>query len=302
VDIDSDGIPDVLSGSWPGQLYFFKGKGNGAYAIGTYLKHIDGKDINLGRASTVFAVDWRGTGKFDLLVGNVVGDIWLVPNEGTHEKPAYGNASKLEVMAGKPLRVMAGDSHPIAADWDRDGKLDLLVGTGDGGVILYRNIGDAKVPKLALAQTLVPDRKHNDQPPSDSQSGFRAKIYVTDWNGDGLPDLLLGDFDRVPGPPRKLSEKDQRLQKETLEQARTIPKETKFFELSNRLDEIRNTLAAGKGDTKALTEERVELEAGVQRIAERLLEIRRTLSSFEPPEHYAGNVWLFLRRAQPIMP
>jgi hypothetical protein len=33
--------------------------------------------------------------------------------------------------------VPHGDSHPIAADWDGDMLLDLLVGCGDGSVLFY---------------------------------------------------------------------------------------------------------------------------------------------------------------------
>jgi hypothetical protein len=65
VDLDSDGIGDILTRSYPGDLYFFKGKGNGEFAAPVKLQH-DGKAINLGPSSTAFAVDWRGTGRLDL--------------------------------------------------------------------------------------------------------------------------------------------------------------------------------------------------------------------------------------------
>jgi hypothetical protein len=63
-------LGDILTSSYPGELYFFKGKGNGEFAAPVKL-HRDGKAINLGASSTVFAVDWRGTGRLDLLVGNM---------------------------------------------------------------------------------------------------------------------------------------------------------------------------------------------------------------------------------------
>ena len=81
MDLDGDGIGDILSGSFPGELYFFKGKGKGEFAAPVRLQR-RGKDINLGASSTVFAADWRGTGRLDLLVGNMQGDLYLIPNDG----------------------------------------------------------------------------------------------------------------------------------------------------------------------------------------------------------------------------
>ena len=50
MDFDGDGTSDLLSGSWPGELYFFKGDGKGKFAAGETLKDKDGKVIKLGSA------------------------------------------------------------------------------------------------------------------------------------------------------------------------------------------------------------------------------------------------------------
>lgn len=74
-----------------------------------------------------------------------------------------------------------------------DGKQDLLVGTGDGNVVLFRNTGSSKEVELASATALVTGRGHGSthQP---GEIGSRAKVCVNDWNEDGKPDLLVGDF------------------------------------------------------------------------------------------------------------
>jgi hypothetical protein len=218
VDLDGDGIPDIISGSWPGELYFFKGLGKGKYAAGQKLTDKDGKVIKLGSASTVFAVDFNGDGKLDLLIGCIDGDVYLMLNEGDGKKNAFGPAKKLEAD-GKPIKAPHGDSHPVAADWDRDGKLDLILGFGDGSVVWYRNVGTSIEPKFGAAQTLfAPAPIDWAKGVKEGQHGVRAKICVVDWDGDGWLDLLVGDFGMTIGEAPKMTEADK-AKKQQAEQA-----------------------------------------------------------------------------------
>jgi len=291
---------DILTGCWPGELYFFKGEGKGKYAAGVILKDKDGKAINLGGASTVFACDWRGTGKLDLLVGNIGGDVHLVPNEGTRTSPAFGKAMKLEAD-GKAIKAEHGDSHPIAADWDKDGKLDLLVGSGAGSVMFYRNIAKGKTgePQLAAGETLVaaPKREFDKAP---KNCGMRAKICVTDWNGDGQPDLLLGDFNSWTGPAPKLSDDDRKAQKEAQEKQQAIFKD--YIPLIQEQAKLQDQAKkAGPDETAEARDKREkqlrDLAKRLQPLQEQLAQAQKELRLFQPQFHYQGNVWLFLRRA-----
>jgi hypothetical protein len=300
VDLDGDGIPDIVSGSWPGELYLFRGQGKGKFAAGEKIKDKDGKFIKLGSASTVCATNWLGTGKLDLLVGNIQGEVWLVPNKGTKTGNVFDWARKLEVN-GEPIRVNHGDSHPIAADWDGDGKLDLLVGTGAGSVLFYRNIGTVREPKLAAPQTLVPESpvlRNPDKPRKEGQCGMRAKICVTDWNGDGRLDLLVGDFASVVGPEPKLTDAEKAQQKEAQEKQNKIYQQ--YFPLLQRQQKLST---APEGETPQARQEREKKLAAVQEellpLQKQLNEISETMRRFYPSVTCQGNVWLFLRRAAP---
>jgi hypothetical protein len=296
VDLDGDGISDVLSGSWPGELYFFKGLGKGKYAKAKKLEDNDGKVIKLGSASTVFAADWRGTGKLDLLVGCIDGYVWLVPGEGEKGKPAFGKPVKLSA-AGKEIKVNHGDSHPVVADWEGTGKPGLVVGCGDGGVLWFRNEGTRAEPKLAAAVTLVsapPQLRDDTKGPKGPARGSRAKVWVGDWNGDGRLDLLVGDFTYASGPQPKLTEADRKKQEEL---------QAKFNALNKELEPYSRELARlfNKG-SDASAKERAERSKKAAQLSQKYAkplqerrEVARELQKFQQPTQYHGYVWLYQR-------
>jgi hypothetical protein len=330
VDLDGDGQLDLLSGSWPGELFFFRGKGNGDFAAPIKLKDKSGKTINIGgglrnqpgggmilvagdakyektdkgtfilyegeripipddqeagitgTASTAHAVDWNGDGKLDLLVGDIGGNVYLIPNEGTREKYAFGKERPL-LAGGQPLRVQ-GDAGPFACDWDGDGKLDLLVGAGDGSVWFYRNIGTGKVPELAAGVRLIPpgEANYGADAPKTPRRGVRAKVCAVDWNGDGRLDLLVGDFttqrpDRPEPTPAQKAEHDKL--RISLEASRK-----RFSELVGKIH------GPSRVKDKA---ERNKLEQELRDVSTRMQSLQRQLPA-EYENH--GWVWLYLRK------
>jgi hypothetical protein len=298
---------DVLSGSLLGELYFFKGQGNGRFAGGEKLKHQGGKEIKVDSASTVtastvFAADWDGDGVLDLLVGDISGHIWLVPNGGTARKPAFGAARKLEAD-GKVIQVSQGDSQPVVADWDGDGVPDLIVGCGDGSVQWYRNVGTSKEPKLAAAKVLVAesDLDKDEQPPGWSAKdhpGIRAKVCVVDWDGDGRLDLLVGDYGYTLPKARKLTKEEELAKEKAKEEHDKLAEEYR-----PQLEEQQKLLKLFRkppDETPAAKAEREKkFEAVLQKLKpyyERSRKLYPAMTKGQPKRKWHGHVWLYLRK------
>lgn len=302
MDLDGDGIGDILTGSWPGELYFFKGKGKGDFAAPVKLQR-DGQDINLGPSSTVFAADWRSPGRLDLLVGNMRGELYLIPNDGSNAKPAYGAPRKLEAGGRPIIGPHHGDAEPVAADWDGDGLLDLLVGWGDGSVAWYRNVGSRTEPKLAQGVKLVPaaaPRTNATNAASwKAEPGLRAKICVVDWNGEGRLDLLVGDFGGISAEKAELSEQDHKSEQEAKGRLQELQQKIQPFydEYAKRLrvPTHGDRSAQGRRERQRQAQELLQ-QPKFQALQKEMQAVTATLEKFRRPAVHQGHVWLYLRR------
>ena len=283
MDLDGDGRTDVISGSWPGEIYFFRRQADGKFAAGVTLKGRDDRPLNVGSASAAFAADWSGRGKLDLIVGTVLGEVWLIPNESKGKELVFGTPRRLEAD-GKEIKL-SGDAAPAVADWDGDGKLDLIVGADDGSVVWYRNAGSAKEPKLEAARQLVgksPVGWGGDDKRGPRDWGLRVKPCVFDWDGDGRPDLLLGDM--CGGFTAKPSQTEQEKEEER--------------KANDRLPELRKKWADAfqryqKADDG---KDRDALRAEVQRIKDEIAAVQEIQSHYKPGRQFHGFVWLFQRK------
>ena len=156
------------------------------------------------------------------------------------------------------------------ADWDGDGLADLLDGSEWGEINWYRNTGSADAPRYADAVTLVERSMFGRQEEGSTPKGpgQRVKVHVTDWNGDGRVDLLVGDVTWQQSTPNPL----------TAEEAQVKAR------LDEQYAELWQRIRAAEGEARAtLEKERDELR-------EQMRPYERTKT------HTHGWVWLYLRR------
>jgi len=263
--------------------------------------------------------------------------VYFVPNVGTKDKPSWGDAVRVEhradatgkakeagmdFLAGATGRKSAkasdghefvsaqGDAGPCVADWDGDGVFDLLVGGGDGEVRWYRNSSKTGLPALEAPRTLIPGAKWGKKGQEDREGvpkelGTRSKVCVADWNGDGLADLVLGDFSSTSGPEPELTDAQKaerdRLQKE---QEDLWEKMNPCFERASKAA----SEAVGGASHEDMTDEQqeafseayrkaLEAEADYKALQEKQQAVSKALRPLIAPHETHGYVWVFLRDA-----
>ncbi len=186
----------MLAGDSKGHVWLFLNTGTDAAPVlaeGVQLKSAGNTIVGsssdkasvMGIYSKLHYADFNGDGLDDLLIGHTAGsghDIVMYKNVGTKSDPNFAKPVPVELPGPKMSRPS-----PYVFDWDGDGKLDLLLGTERAAVYFCRNVGTNKEPKLEKGKKL-------DIVGDGFDKGYRCRIDVVDFNGDGKSDIVVGNF------------------------------------------------------------------------------------------------------------
>jgi hypothetical protein len=226
VEINGDGHPDLLSGSYSrmeqpmaGLFQVLYGNPDRTFRKAEVLKGADGEPLIIPIKSEAeqtenictrpFAVDWDADGHLDLVVGNFSGTFYWFKGEG---KGKFAPKPEAIRNAGQPLKIEGAHSDPFVVDFDGDGDLDLLSGSSSGGVQWAENrAGKGKPPALHQFQWLIkPGRaiQYGQMLNEEQLTGptTSTRVWADDVNGDGKLDLLVGDSVTLVSPAKGLSE------------------------------------------------------------------------------------------------
>ena len=313
MDFDGDGDFDLLTGSYNAKLsvkgaaLFIALAKDSSFAsphaisdqrgVALTLEdvrndHADTRKFRRPNASDPHCADWDGDGDLDLIVGSMEGEITLLRNVGTRKAPRYARPGNLLRHAGRPIRVPGGHGAPVLADWDADGKVDLLSGSGSGAVFWFRNSSAKGDPRYEEGRMLVgPTFSKAILPANGPQHpGGHSRVEVVDWNGDGRVDLLIGDawppFSRALRP--ELSDDERKRAAELLAEHELVVRRSERVEWEREMEMWK----LGRRPRGIFPRYLARLEDDYARLDALEAKLEAALA----PQSSHGFVWLLLRR------
>ena len=208
-DFDGDGDLDLLCGEFLDGFTWFENSGTRTapkYEPGKRLKTADGKPLAMDlEMITPTAIDWNRDGPIDLIVGDEDGRVAFVQNTGKLAAdrmplflpPRYFRQEAEDVKFGALAT-------PCGFDWDGDGDTDIVSGNTAGYIAVIENLSGPGVekPKWAAPKYLEAGGKTiriqagpngSIQGPCEAKWGYTT-LSIADWDGDGLPDLVVNSI------------------------------------------------------------------------------------------------------------
>lgn len=305
MDFDFDGNLDILTGCYwtdgenGAHLQILKGKGDMDFAAAESVTNVAGKplqnieisgneDPNLTKAicTQQHVVDYDGDGDLDIVMGCFSSQFYLYENtsDDSEKIEISEKVTEIEIPGQAPG---LHHSAPHLVDWDSDGDLDLLTGSSSGGAMISMNVGTRQEPKWSEFQQLLdPSQVHEQFDGEEIKLGPSTRIWATDFNKDGLLDLLVGDSVTISKPKEGLTKEEWQEKKEA-HQAEMMA----FSQGQQKLmEECQQYTVDGKEMPK-------ELEKKMQDYGNKFSTLYSAQNEFQTQKR-TGHVWVLLQKSK----
>jgi len=164
-DFDNDGYIDLAAGFYDCRVAFFKGDGQGGFTFTKAHRFVY-------EARVMVVGDFDKDGDIDLAGAGYAGDVVVIENKG--DLLTTDTLTRTDYPS--PTANKFGTRDIVAVDVNRDGDLDLIVGSGQGAMLFLGRDGMAF------------ERISDSLPGTDFPA---AAVATGDFDGDGVGDIAI---------------------------------------------------------------------------------------------------------------
>lgn len=200
MDLNGDGIDDIIAGSYMGDISIFKGLKGGGFApselVSTVFDVKAPENVNKFLFTNPTWGDIDGDGLFDAIIG-----CKYYKNIGTKTSPKLDNYSYLKTVDDKVVSHYFNNrnywsvdfkSFNILFDWDNDGVKDLISThsyyyENQDPILFHKGVKTDNGIRFEKGVGLIKQLEGEKSLP-----GKTYVPYIGDYNGDGKTDLILG--------------------------------------------------------------------------------------------------------------
>lgn len=228
LDLDGDGDKDLVVSNlfYDAPVTLINGKKEFGHITDSMVRQErgwpgGGNTLQIPNYPVLFPIDYNNDGKTDIVASPQAvnesidrDNIWLYTNVGSNDKPVFALTSK-NYLINSSIRE-GRRSSPCFWDYNSDGYPDLLIASkGNEGRFYQADKFSIWINTPGKNGERVYVRSEATFPEFNNRLRFQMNAAAADLDGDGKPDLLVGEYNGSVTAWRNVSLSGPQLQEDT---------------------------------------------------------------------------------------